>query len=224
KDPRIGNLGINGVLTLEFTNNALTDVNGPDLYIFEMGKIEPTRLEISKDGEDWLDIGKIEGGTAMVDIAEFVKPGETFNYIRLTDLDTWSTVPGADVDAVAAIGGALRLNIDSAVLFDTAEYQLKESATSELEKLLEAVKEIPEGTIIVEGHTDNVGSPQSNLKLSENRAKEVSAYLKSNLPEDYKYAIKGYGETRPVVPNDSDENRQKNRRVEILVVPGNEKK
>ncbi len=221
KDTRIGNLGLNGVLTLEFTNNALTDVNGPDLYVFEMGKIEPTKLEISKDGKDWLEIGKIEGGTAKVDIAEFVKPGETFNYIRLTDLDTYSTVPGADVDAVAAIGGAVRLNIDSSVLFDTAEFKLKESATSELEKLLEGVKEIPKGTIIVEGHTDNVGSPQSNLKLSKNRANEVSVYLKSNLPDDYNYSIKGYGETRPVAPNDSDENKQKNRRVEILIIPSN---
>lgn len=221
QDHRIGNLGINGVLTLEFTNNALTDVNGPDLYVFEMGKIEPTRLEISKDGTNWLDIGKIEGGTAMVDLAGFVKPGETYNYVRLTDLDTFSTVPGADVDAVAAIGGALRLNIDSAVLFDTGKYELKESATSELERLLEAIGEIPEGTIIVEGHTDNVGSPQSNLKLSENRAQQVAAYLKENLSASYKYAIKGLGESQPVAPNDTDENKQRNRRVEILVLPSN---
>lgn len=224
KDPRIGNLGLNGVLTLEFSNNALTDVNGPDLYVFEMGKIEPTKLEISKDGKEWLDIGKIEGGTAKVDIAEFVKPGETFNYIRLTDLATYSAVPGADVDAVAAIGGALRMNIDSAVLFDTGEFQLKESATEELEKLVEAILEIPNGTIIVEGHTDNVGSPGSNLTLSSNRANEVNEYLKGQLPEAYTFKIKGYGETRPVVPNDTDENRQKNRRVEILVAPGNDQK
>ncbi|KAA3623513.1 MAG: OmpA family protein [Flavobacterium sp.] len=221
QDPRIGNLGLNGVLTLEFTNNALTDVNGPDLYVFEMGKIEPTRLEISKDGVTWLDIGKIEGGTAMVDLAGYVKPGETYNYVRLTDLDTFSTVPGADVDAVAAIGGALRLNIDSAVLFDTGEYELKGSATSELERLLEAIKEIPEGTIIVEGHTDNVGSPQSNLTLSKNRAQEVADYLIENLSDTYKFTIKGLGETQPVAANDTDENKQKNRRVEILVLPSN---
>lgn len=221
QDPRIGNLGLNGVLTLEFTNNALTDVNGPDLYVFEMGKIEPTRLEISKDGVNWLDIGQIEGGTAMVDLAGYVKPGETYNYVRLTDLDTFSTVPGADVDAVAAIGGALRLNIDSAVLFDTGEYELKGSATSELERLLDAIKEIPEGTIIVEGHTDNVGSPQSNLILSKNRAQEVAGYLKENLSNTYKYTIKGLGESQPMAPNDTDENKQKNRRVEILVLPSN---
>lgn len=221
-DPRIGNLGLNGVLTISFDDNALTDVNGPDLYVFEMGKIEPTRLEISKDGKEWVDIGRIEGGTAMVDIGPFVKPGETFNYVRLTDLDTFSTVPGADVDAIAAIGGALRLNIDSAVLFDTGEFQLKENAAEELEKLLEAIMEIPKGTIIVEGHTDNVGSPESNLLLSKNRAKEVSNFLKEKLKEGYTFSIQGHGENRPVAANDSEENRQKNRRVEILVVPGKE--
>jgi outer membrane protein OmpA-like peptidoglycan-associated protein len=220
-DPRIGNLGINGVLTLEFTDNTLTNVNGPDLYVFEMGKIEPTKLEISKDGVQWIDIGKIEGGTAMVDIAEFVKQGETFNYVRLTDLNTFSTVPGADVDAVATIGGALRLNLDSAVLFDTGEFKLKESAAAELEALTTAVAEIPDGTIIVEGHTDNVGSPQSNKTLSEKRAQEVANYLKSKLPDSYLYKVKGFGETQPVAPNDTDENKQKNRRVEILVLPNN---
>lgn len=168
-----------------------------------------------------LTLERLRGGTAMVDLAGYVKPGETYNYVRLTDLDTFSTVPGADVDAVAAIGGALRLNIDSAVLFDTGEYELKGSATSELERLLEAIKEIPEGTIIVEGHTDNVGSPQSNLMLSKNRAQEVAGYLKENLSNTYKFTIKGLGETQPVAANDTDENKQKNRRVEILVLPSN---
>lgn len=220
-DPRIGNLGINGVLTLEFSDNTLTNVNGPDLYVFEMGQIEPTKLAISKNGKDWIEIGKIEGGTAKVDIEGFVKPGETFNYVRLTDLNTFSTLPGADVDAVATIGGALRLNLDSAVLFDTGEFKLKESAAAALQKLADAVAEIPSGTIIVEGHTDNVGSPQSNKTLSENRAREVSNYLKQKLAKQYTFKVIGYGESQPIAANDSEENKQKNRRVEILVLPKN---
>ena len=217
--PKFCNLGTKGVLTLEFTNNAITNVNGPDLFIFEMGAIEPTNLEISKNGVNWIDVGKIEGGTAMVDIEAFVKPKETFTYIRLTDLVTRSDLPGADVDAVAAIGGALRLNLDSSVLFDTGKFQLKESASQALESLLTSIQEIPEGTIIIEGHTDNVGSPSSNKTLSVNRAQEVSNYLKKHLSKKYKYQEKGFGETQPVAPNDTDENRQKNRRVEILVIP-----
>jgi outer membrane protein OmpA-like peptidoglycan-associated protein len=219
-DPRICNIGINGQLTLEFTNNAITDVNGPDLYVFEMGAIEPTNLEISKDGNTWINVGQIKGGTAMVDIKDFVKPNETFTYIRLTDLDTPSQLPGADVDAVAAIGGALRLNLDSAVLFDTGKYQLKESASNELNKLVAAIKEYTRGHIIVEGHTDNVGNPATNKTLSENRAKAVSTFLKSKLSSsNYTFEIKSFGENQPIAPNDTPENKQINRRVEILVVP-----
>ena len=118
-------LGIKGILTLYFEDNAITDVNGPDIYVFEIGQIEPTNIEISKNGVDWIDVGKIEGGTAGLDIHDFVQPGDTFNYIRLTDLDTYSGMPGADIDAVAAIGGALRMNLDSAVLFETGKHQLK---------------------------------------------------------------------------------------------------
>jgi outer membrane protein OmpA-like peptidoglycan-associated protein len=218
-DPRICNLGTSGILTLEFTDNAIADVNGADLYIFEMGAIEPTNLEISKDGKTWIEVGKIDGGTAKVDIAPFIKKGETFNYVRLTDLKTFSDLPGADVDAVAAIGGALRLNLDSAVLFDTGKFKLKESASGELKKLVDAIKAIPKAKIVVEGHTDNVGNPASNKTLSENRAKEVSNYLKTKLSSSYSFEIKGYGDSQPIAPNDTDRNKQKNRRVEILVIP-----
>ncbi|MBT8256320.1 MAG: OmpA family protein [Bacteroidia bacterium] len=217
--PKVCNLGTRGVLVLEFTDNAIVDVNGPDLYVFEMGAIEPTNLEISKDGENWIEVGRIDGGTAAVDIAEFVNPKETYNYIRLTDLVTSSTLPGADVDAVAAIGGALRLNLDSSVLFDTGKHELKSSASSSLQQLVASILEMPKGTIIIEGHTDNVGNPASNKTLSENRAKTVRDYLKTKLKGAYKFQIKGFGESQPVAPNDTDENKQKNRRVEILVIP-----
>lgn len=220
-DPKICNLGLKGQIILVFTNNSLANVKGPDLYVFEMGAIEPTNLEISKNGLDWISVGKIEGGTAMVDIAPFVKPGDTFNYIRLTDLETTSGIPGADIDAVAAIGGAMLLSMDSAVLFDSGSYTLKESATKELQKLANKIKAFPRGNITVNGHTDTDGNATANLKLSENRAREVATALKKLLKTEYSFTIRGYGETNPIVPNTSKENKQKNRRVEILIVPTN---
>ena len=68
----IHSLGLAGSLIVQFIDNALTDVNGPDLYIFEIGKIEPTDLEISKDGKNWIRVGKIDGGVSEVDISPFV--------------------------------------------------------------------------------------------------------------------------------------------------------
>ena len=214
------NLGKKGELILEFTDNAIANVNGPDLYVFEIGAMEPTSLEISKDGNSWINVGRISGGTAMVDISPFVKQGETFNYVRLTDLDSKSMVAGADVDAVAAIGGALRLNLDSAVLFETGKHVLREEGVAAIKELALQMTMLEKGLITVEGHTDDVGSTDSNKTLSQKRAASVAVELKKALPDpNFKWKEVGYGESRPLVKNDSDENRQKNRRVEILVIP-----
>ena len=216
----IHSLGLGGDLTVQFVDNALTDVNGPDLYIFEIGQLEPTELEISKDGNDWIKVGKIDGGVAEVDIAPFVKQGELFYYVRLKDLKMDSALPGADVDAIAAIGAAMRLKLDSQVLFETGKSQLKPAGIKALKKLAESISVLKKGNVIVEGHTDDVGSEDTNQKLSMARAKSVSAELKKLIPGgSFRWKEKGLGESKPLVKNDSDENRAKNRRVEVLVVP-----
>ncbi len=216
----IHSLGLGGSLTIQFIDNALTNVNGPDLYIFEIGQIEPTDLEISKDGKKWIKVGKIDGGVAEVDIAKFVKQGELFYYVRLKDLKKQSALPGADVDAIAAIGAAMRLNLDSEVLFEIGKSQLKPAGITALKKLAESIKILKKGSVLVEGHTDDVGSTNTNQKLSLARAKSVSAELKKLIPSNsFKWREKGLGESKPLVANDSDTNRAKNRRVEILVLP-----
>lgn len=213
-------LGIKGVLTLYFEDNSISDVNGPDIYVFEIGQIEPTNIEISKNGIDWINVGKIEGGTAGLDIHDFIQPGDTFNYIRLTDLDTYSGMPGADVDAVAAIGGALRMNLDSAVLFETGKHELKEEGILAIKDLAVQMKNLQKGTITVEGHTDDVGSEKTNKTLSQKRAASVATALKKAINKSaFKWKEIGYGESEPLVENNTDENRAKNRRVEILVMP-----
>ena len=216
----IHSLGLAGTLTIQFIDNALTNVNGPDLYIFEIGKIEPTDLEISKDGIDWIKVGKIDGGVAAVDIGPFVKNGELFYYVRLKDLKEESALPGADVDAIAAIGAAMRLNLDSQVLFDSGKSELKPNGLDALKELVNSITVLKKGKIIVEGHTDDVGSESTNNALSLARAKSVSEALRQLIPStQFKWQEKGYGESQPLVENDSDINRAKNRRVEILILP-----
>src|SRR5262245_9646033 len=85
-DANFTTLGCGGTLSLRFTDNALVDGDGPDLYVFEVGPdIEPTSLSLSIDGEQWVEVGRIAGGSAEVDIHEWAKPGEAFHYVRLTD-------------------------------------------------------------------------------------------------------------------------------------------
>ncbi len=213
-------IGKAGTLVVQFTDNALTDVNGPDLYIFEIGKVEPTNLEISKDGITWIKVGKIDGGVSEVDIAKFVQPGDLFYYVRLTDLKQHSALPGADVDAIAAIGAAMRLKLDSKVLFETGKSELKPEGLDALKELAESIVVLKKGNVIVEGHTDDVGDASFNKKLSLARSKSVVAELKKLIPSNkFKWLEKGLGESKPIVKNDTDENRAKNRRVEVLVVP-----
>lgn len=222
KEINYATLGCGGVLTLRFVDNALVDIDGPDLYIFEIGpQVEPTNLAISEDGVRWIEIGAVSGGMASVDIRDFVKPGQLFHYVRLTDLKSGcgGSWPGADIDAVGAIGSVLQFSLSSSVLFDFNKSDLKPEAREELARIAGEIAKFPEATIVIEGHTDAIGTTEKNQTLSVNRAEAVRACLASSGLEKARFDVRGYGESRPVAPNDTDENRAKNRRVVILVVP-----
>jgi len=83
----------------------------------------------------------------------------------------------------------------------------------------EILKKHSEREIRVSGHTDNVGKKDYNLKLSEDRAKSVlNELVDKHKLDDRKISFHGYGDSVPVVPNDTEENRAKNRRVEITLI------
>jgi hypothetical protein len=101
-------LGHGGELILEFTDNVLIDGAGPDLAVFEIGpQVEPILVAISEEGKNWIDVGRVEGSTCSIDIAPFVKPGQRFRFVKLTDAkggkSNGGNWPGADIDAVGAI-------------------------------------------------------------------------------------------------------------------------
>jgi outer membrane protein OmpA-like peptidoglycan-associated protein len=221
KNKGIYSLGLNGTLTIKFTDNALVDVNGPDLFVFEAGQIEPTNLDISKDGINWINVGKISGGTASVDISKVAKPTDYFYYVRLTDLNTASSIAGADIDAVAAIGAVIKLSLNAEVLFDLGKANLKPEGIAAVKKLATQLQAIPNAQINIDGYTDDIGTDEANIKLSLQRAEAVSAILKQELKAKTNFVYKemGKGKANPSVPNNNDENRKKNRRVEILVMP-----
>ena len=99
---------------------------------------------------------------------------------------------------------------------------LQPGAQMELLRLADYLKRNPDRKILIEGHTDNTGSSEYNLQLSQLRAQSVESYLvSSGVPADRIRAI-GYGETRPEAPNDSATGRQQNRRVEIVILDAGE--
>lgn len=104
------------------------------------------------------------------------------------------------------------------VLFATGQSTLSPGAGSNLSKLYDFLSNNPETRLAIEGHTDNVGSAQSNLDLSQNRAFAVSAYLQNRGVSNKRLAVKGMGEDSPVASNASASGRQMNRRVEITIL------
>lgn len=103
------------------------------------------------------------------------------------------------------------------VFFDVNKFDLKPESQAELDKLVQLLNENPTLKIEISGHTDNVGKPAENLLLSNNRAKAVVAYLTSKGIAAARLTFKGYGETKPVADNKSDEGRAANRRTEVKV-------
>jgi len=102
--------------------------------------------------------------------------------------------------------------------FETGKAIIRPSSYASLDELaLELLKE-PEYGLLIEGHTDNVGSRSSNMTLSKNRANAVKAYLmKKGVPER-RIRTAWYGPDRPVADNSTPEGRQKNRRVEFTII------
>ncbi|MBN6189150.1 OmpA family protein [Aneurinibacillus sp. BA2021] len=112
------------------------------------------------------------------------------------------------------------IEMPDALLFDYDDSRLKEEAKKVLADIDAELKKLKQATVQINGHTDSNGDDAYNLALSEKRAKAVEAYFTAagTLPH-VTFQTKGYGETRPVAPNDTAENRQKNRRVEMVILP-----
>jgi len=113
----------------------------------------------------------------------------------------------------AGVGGILKN-----VYFDVDKFDLKPESQGELNKLVLFLNANPEMKIEIGGHTDSDGDKKHNQLLSENRAKAVYNYLIKYGIDAARLTYKGYGDTKPLVPNTSPENKKKNRRTEFTII------
>lgn len=104
------------------------------------------------------------------------------------------------------------------IFFDVNKYDLKPESTSELDKIVMLLKDNPALKIQINGHTDNVGKPADNLKLSNNRAQAVVKYITLKGIDPKRLLFKGFGAQQPIADNSTDQGRAKNRRTELIVV------
>jgi outer membrane protein OmpA-like peptidoglycan-associated protein len=113
------------------------------------------------------------------------------------------------------VGTTVRLNN---IFFENAQATLMENSFAELNKVIKLMQQNSEMEIMISGHTDAVGSAESNQKLSENRAAAVMNYLTNNGIAVDRIKSEGLGETKPMAENDTEEGKQQNRRVEFTIV------
>ncbi len=103
-------------------------------------------------------------------------------------------------------------------LFATGQYTLSAQARSEVGRIAAVLTQYPERSISLEGHTDAVGSEESNQILSEQRAESVRAALIAEGVDPDRTDVFGYGESRPIATNTTASGRAENRRVEIVIL------
>lgn len=113
------------------------------------------------------------------------------------------------------VGSTIRLNN---IFFDVALATLRNESFPELDRLIGLMTQNEKMIIELSGHTDNVGSDEANLKLSGDRAQAVMQYIVSKGIKAERLTAKGYGETKPLTTNDTEEGKQLNRRVEFTIL------
>lgn len=103
------------------------------------------------------------------------------------------------------------------VLFGTGRSDLTSGGTNTLDKLVVFLNNYPDRNVVIEGHTDDVGSLDMNQTLSQHRADSVKFYLVQQGIRHKRLAASGMGETQPITDNQSPSGRQQNRRVEVII-------
>lgn len=116
-------------------------------------------------------------------------------------------------------GDILRLEIPSQVTFAVGKSEIRAQLYPMLSTLAKVVAEYSKTMIVIIGHTDDSGSLQTNMQLSEQRAEAVKSYLLSQQLDERRLETHGEGPNYPLLPNTTAANRAANRRVEILLAP-----
>jgi chemotaxis protein MotB len=186
---------------------------GGSEYIFDQDGLDDSVLPpTSEEGEDIIDDEPI--------LNEPISPAIVEMYNKVSEYLVENNL-GADVSVRMQSEGVF-VEIKDAILFEPGSAELKESGIELLDKLEGLLKDF-DNKIVVEGHTDNVPSRTylypTNWELSTARAVSVLRYLTEQKGIDPKrLSARGYGEYSPIAPNDTPENRTKNRRVNLLIV------
>ena len=197
--------------------------NPPDRYLTDTVNWTPiTGFYTAKGGEQYITIG---GFLAYHDsLVQQIRPDRPLEkiyrnkekYLGYYFLDDVSVVPySMKWDPEPGIKYVLQY-----IYFDFDKSDLLPESDDELNRLLEYLKSNPDYNIVINGHTDNFGSEEYNLNLSNNRAKAVANHLMEKGIEPHRITFNGAGSSEPVADNSTPQGRSLNRRVEFMLTKG----
>jgi OOP family OmpA-OmpF porin len=168
---------------------------------------QPERGAVYKDGQLIL-----QGAVPTREVADafIAKAAEVIGPDNV--VDNYVVDPGAEIPTDG------RVVVDDPVLFATGSTEVSPDFYGLLDLGVAVMSLNPQVVMIVEGHTDEVGSTEANQRLSEERARSVVAYITDKGIDPGKFEVIGKGETDPVAPNDTPEGRQQNRRIEVQLI------
>ncbi len=197
----------------------------------EVTKYRTDPLKVDTDGDklndgDEVNTYKTDGTKVDTDGDDLSDYDEVMTYkthpLKI-DTDGGSVSDGAEVtrktdpldpeDDVVKIGVPIVLE---GINFETGKSNVTPGSAVILEKSLKTLTDNPNIQVEISGHTDNVGSDASNLRLSQKRADSVREWLISRGVDPNRITAKGYGESKPLTANDTAEGRLRNRRIEFL--------
>jgi outer membrane protein OmpA-like peptidoglycan-associated protein len=214
---------------------ALPKTAKPEKVAIVRGKVKDNRGNPLGSVIKWEDLETGElAGTLMSDPRDgyyfiALKPGRLYGYYAQKDgyypsskhIDLRNVTTNIDLTEDIILTSAVELAKENVsikinnLFFDFAKAELKKESFPELNRLIAFLNANKAKKVLIEGHTDNIGTDERNLELSIERANAVRQYLISYGIESDRLSIKGYGASKPEVPNDSEENRALNRRVII---------
>lgn len=160
--------------------------------------------------------------TIIVGDSEIKKPSRTFNFSQQQKQEQIPP-PKSDTEIIQANiqelspVKAVQFELSKDFHFPFGKAELSEDAKTYLQELYDLLQKNPEYSIQVIGHTDNVGKPHVNQKLSSIRARAVANHLIGLGLDASRVSFSGKGDTEPVAPNDNEQNRSKNRRVQFII-------
>ena len=186
-------------------------------------------LMMKRGGKRLFDDVDVNGGTAIAQMPIAGKniylqisvsnSGDVYDLVVVEEAAMEQKVEFSAMELASALNATGSVALHN-VLFDTGKATLKPESAAALAPVGELLKSDPALRLEIQGHTDNVGQPAANLKLSQDRAASVKAYLVQTFGIDAtRLTTAGFGASRPVAENTTDAGKAQNRRVELVKKP-----